>query len=61
MAARNLTSEQILRWKIQGLSPGKRALIFNAEWESLCDLAIQALETADELETLRLEKLERTE
>ena len=55
MPARFLTKEQILAWRYEGRSPGKRTQLFNAEWESLCDLAIQALEQQEELEQLRNE------
>ena len=55
MPARSITREQILAWKVRGKVPGKRTELFNAEWESLCELAIQALEQQEELEALRNE------
>lgn len=55
MLARQLSVEQIQRWKVQGRSPGLRTNLFNAEWETLCELACEALKTREELERLRNE------
>jgi len=55
MVARLLTSTQIIAWKIAGKTPGKRTELFNAEWESLCELALEALELRAECEALRNE------
>jgi hypothetical protein len=58
MSARQLTKAQIQAWKIQGRTPGKRTELFNAEWETLCELAIQALDDTELIENFQLELLE---
>jgi hypothetical protein len=55
MPARELTAAQIQAWKIAGRTPGRRSDLFNAEWESLCELALEALQLREELEILQAE------